>query len=143
ENGYVKSVLERWKDLTMQRKPYIYQRKGNEIIESVDATQAFMEQSWASQYIGYVADALQYGYSLINLGNIVDDSFPDIGFTQRQNIRIDEKGKPILTSIVYSIDGIRVKDHPLIDMCNHWIPTPTNNGASPCGYGALYNIALY
>lgn len=145
ENGYVKAVLSRWKELTTQRDYKIYQVKGGKEIISRDLSQQLQEQTWVGDWISYCSDAQLWGYSLIEMRNIVDDSFPDITFTRRENIRPDGNGNsgPILTSLVYAIDGMHVTEDPLIDLCNHWIPTKSNRGVSSCGYGLLYNIALY
>lgn len=146
ENGYVKAVIERWKDLTRLRDYTVYQRKNGKEIESKDLTQQLSYQTWFDDYIDFALDAILYGYSLIEMGDIVDDSFPNISFTRRENIRPDgilgDTKSEILTSLIYAIDGVRIEDDPLIRMCNHWIPTKSNRGVSSCGYGLLYNIAL-
>lgn len=142
-NGEVKAIIERWQDLTLQRDYSIYQFKGGKRVESVDLTQQLEEQDWFQDYISTCLDAPMYGYSLIELGNIVDSKFPNVSFTRRENIRIDDKGNPILSNLVYGLSGIQVKDDKLINMFNHWIPTKTDRGVSKCGYGLLYIIALY
>jgi hypothetical protein len=144
ENPEVKPVLDRWDELTLLRKNSIYQNKSGKLIESRDLTQAINEQYWFEDYKKYALDAFKWGYTLISLGDLIDDGFPDIKFIKRENIRPDGIGDsgPILTSLVYAIDGIRVKEDQYVDMFNHWIPTPSNVGASKCGYGLLYNISL-
>jgi hypothetical protein len=142
ENTIVKSLLDRLYELCLQRDISIYQIKNGVKIESQDLSQQLDEQRWFRDYRKYVIDAVLWGFSLIELGDIIDDSFPELTFTRRQNIRPDGNGEgAVLTSMIYGIDGLRVQSDPLISMCNHWIGTPSNIGVSRCGYGLLYNIA--
>lgn len=145
ENPYIKALFERRSELTIQRDIEIYQMKGSKKIVSEDLTQALNSQYWFKDYLQYTLDSRWFGYTLIELGDMVNDSFPNITFTRRENIRpdgIDNNGSPILTSMVYAIDGIRVEEDPIVDLCNHWISTKSNIGISKCGYGLLYNVAL-
>jgi hypothetical protein len=147
-NPYIKSIMERWEDLTLQRDFFIYQVKGGKKEISKDLSQQIQELAWFHDYVKYTLHAEAWGYSLINLGDIIDDGFPNISFTRRENIRPDGgtngEGGPILTSLVYSIDGIHITDSkdPMIGLCNHWIQTPSNIGVSKCGYGLLYETAM-
>lgn len=146
ENGTVKSLIERYKDLTLLRDYTVYQIKDGKKIQSDVLTQAVSEQSWFADYVEYILEALLYGYSLIELGDIVNDGFPDISVLRRENIRPDgyANSGALVTSFVYAIDGVHVeKGDPLITMSNHWIGTKSNRGVSKCGYGLLYNCALY
>lgn len=139
------SLLEKWDELTTQRDYTIYQIKNGKQIQSDSLTEQIKEQYWFSDYLKYVNDAQKFGYSLISLGDIENDSFPNISIVPRENIRPDGVQdyfeKPIVTSTVYAVDGLRVMDDKLMDMANHWIPTPTERGTSVCGYGFLYKLA--
>lgn len=142
ENIEVKAVLDRLYEICLQRDILIYQIKNGEVVESKDLSQQLESQRWFRDYRKMVLDATLWGFTLIELGDIVEDSFPNITFTRRQNLRPDGNGEgPVLTSMIYGIDGLRVESDPLIAMCNHWIGTPSNIGVSKCGYGLLYNIA--
>lgn len=145
ENPYVKAVINRQKELTIQRDYNVYQIKNGKKVASQVLSDTLSNQYWFADYLEYILDAQTWGYSLIELGRIENDGFPNITFTRRENIRPDGIGDsgPILTSLVYQIDGIHIKgDDPLIDLCNHWIPTKSNVGISKCGYGLLYGLAL-
>lgn len=147
EQPYMKSLIARYKELNLKRDYVVYKSKrdGSKEVSKV-LSQQLQEQSWFQDYVEYTLDAILHGYSLIELGDIVQDSFPNITFTRRQNIRpdgIQNSGMPVLTNMVYSIDGIHIKDgDPLVAMFNHWIPTKSNIGVSKCGYGLLYNLSL-
>lgn len=145
ENGYVKAVIARWKELTTQRDYVVYQNKDGKRVKSEVLTANLEEQTWFSDYIEYVLEALLYGYSYISLGDIVDDGFPNISVVPRENIIPDGNGtpnkSPILTSLVYMTDGLKILGDPLIEMCNHYIPTKPIR-KSQCGYGLYYPIAL-
>jgi len=150
ENPFIKAIIERWFELTLQRDYQVYQVKNGVKVISKDLSQQLQEQTWFDEYIKGILEAELYGYSLIELGDITsvegNDGFYNLKCIQRENIRPDgrreEPGIPILTSLIYSLDGLQISPlDPLVDMFNHWIPTRSNRGKS-CGYGLLYNIAL-
>jgi len=146
ESPYVLPVLERIDEIVLGRKKFIYQNKNGKRVKSQDLTDALNENYWFNDYLKFTFDAVKYGYSLILLGEIVDDKFPEISFCRRENIRPDgfEGTGALVTSLVYMIDGIKVQDNlsqPLIPLCNHWIPTVSNRGVSKCGYGLLLQIS--
>lgn len=151
ENGFVKAAVERYKELTLLRDYEVYQMKGARKEVSEVLTQQLSAQAWVKYYIEYTIEALLFGYNNIELGDVVNDGFPNITFTRRENLRPDgvslsdgRNSGPILTSLIYAVDGLRLEnDDPLIPLFNHWVPTKTNVGLSVCGYGLLYNIALY
>lgn len=150
ENPVVKTLLDRAKELTTQRDWYIYQIKDGKKITSESLTSTINANHWLSDYIEYIVDAVHYGYTLIELGEIdtsnLDNPFPGLSFTRRENIRPDGVNKEgaILGSIPYLIDGVKIEINerePLIPLCNHWIGTKSNRGVSKCGYGLLANLA--
>lgn len=150
ENPVVKTLLDRAKELTTQRDWYIYQNKDGKRVKSEDLSAAINENLWFGDYIEYIVDAVHYGYTLIELGEIdtsnITNPFPGLSFTRRENIRPDgvNKDGAILSSIPYLIDGIKIEKNehePLIPLCNHWISTKSNRGVSKCGYGLLANIS--
>jgi hypothetical protein len=142
ENPHVKAVIDRYKELTTLRDYEIFQMKGKKKVVSDDLTQQAEEQSWLNFYIDETVNALLFGYSLIELGDIVDDKFPNITTFPRENIRPDSREGVVLTPMVHSMYGLNLSDDPLIELCNHWIPTKSVRGANKCGSGLLYNISL-
>jgi hypothetical protein len=134
-NGHVMSVLDRRKDLTMLRDFMICDKKGN---ESEYLTEIFQAE-WFYMFMSYALDAISFGYTLIDLGDCIDNEFPDLGIIKRWHISPDRK---IVQPFIYSPSGNSFLAPEFKDFYI-WVPTPTNNGASPCGYGLLYQIALY
>jgi len=143
-NGYVAACMERRKDLTLLRKFEFINTKG-EIDKKT--TEYFLDavkgqeqnKEWFSKFIEYNLDAIFFGYSLISLGDVVNDSFPNIDIVKRWNVSPD---RLCVNSLVYSLSGIKWDD----DEYKDWhIYTPTINeiGTSRCGYGLFYKIGIY
>jgi len=150
ENVFVKFLMEKTKNMVLKRKPFIYQWKevkGKMVqVISNDLTQQLNSNFWFEDYRSMVLDPIFWGFRLIELGDLDTSSeniFPELTFTRPENIRIDKWRGALLTSVPYYIDGIAVQDDAVIKMWNHYIPTKSNRGVSPCGYGMLYNISEY
>ncbi len=150
ENVFVKSLVSRMKELVLQREPIIYQWKTvkgkRRKVVSNDLSQQLNSNFWFQEYRSLTLDAILWGFRLIELGELDTSSeniFPELTFTRPENIRIDLWRGALLTSIPYYIDGIEVQNDDVIKMWNHYIPTKSNRGVSPCGYGMLYNISEY
>jgi hypothetical protein len=134
-NGHAFSVMERRKDLTLLRDFMICDQKGK---QSEDLT-AMFQGEWFSLFMGYAMDALFFGYSLIELGDCIDNEFPELTIIKRWHISPDRK---IVQPFIYSPSGAKFLEPPYKDSYV-WVPTPTENGASNCGYGLFYKIGLY
>lgn len=150
ENVFVKALLEKWRELTLQRDYLVYQIKNGKREISKDLTQAIREQGWFQDYLEYLLDTILWGYSLISLGDIDEahGMFPNLSNIRRENIRPDgyDNSGALLTSMVYNLNGIKVQnnaENKLIPLANHYFGTKSPRGASICGYGLLYNIALF
>lgn len=87
----------------------------------------------------YILDARFFGYSLVALGDLVDGGFPDLSIIRRANVSPDRLN---VTHLIYALSGAEFMDEPYVDW-HVWIPTVSENGISKCGYGLLYNVALY
>lgn len=98
----------------------------------------YFKKSWIEKLISYVLDAKTHGYSLISLGDIIDDNFPEIAIMRRWNISPDRED---FTSITYNPDGIKFKEEPYAQW-HIWVTTESEDGVSPCGYGLFYPLAL-
>lgn len=140
ENLYIKALLERWKELTLLRDIYLYEIIGGKKVISDVATQALREQPWFCDYREYTLEALLYGYSLISMGHIENDTFPNVKSIRRENINPDGVDGAYLASMVYNLSGLKLQNDGLVEMCNHFIPTKSDRGVSACGYGLLYNL---
>ncbi|MGN7818794.1 phage portal protein family protein [Chitinophaga sp. 22536] len=135
-NGHVGSLMERRADLSLLRDYKLCDKKG---IESEVMTQYFEEQDWFSDYLGYGIDTLFFGYSLVSLGDIKDDAFPDLSLVRRWNVSPDRLQ---VTQLVYSLDGINFMEEPYSDW-HIWMRTKSETGVNNCGYGLFYKIGLY
>jgi len=135
-NGQVYSLMERRKDLTLIRKYKICDDKG---VQSDVLTQALQGQPWFHAFQSYALDAMFYGYSLISLGDIVDDRMKDVSIVPRWFVSPDRYN---VGSFVYSTSGPDFRQEPYAEW-HIYVPTQSDNGVSPCGYGILYQIAQY
>jgi phage gp29-like protein len=135
-NGHVYSLLERRKDLTLLRDFGIYDEKG---VESKVLTQELEEQPWFYDFQSYALDAISFGYSLISLGDIVDNQIQGVSLVPRWFISPDRHQ---VGSFIYATSGKDWREKPQSDW-HVFVGTPSDSGVSPCGYGLLYQIALY
>jgi len=133
-NAHVKACIRRRKTLTLQRQFKICDDAGNEVEEVTKILKA----TWFRLFQSYALDGLLHGYNLISLGDIVNDAFPNIRFIKRQNVSPDRR---VVGNFLYSISGTPFSEPPYSDW-NIYVSTPDETGASPCGYGLLYEIAI-
>jgi phage gp29-like protein len=134
-NGHVKACIDRRKDLTTLRDWQIVNDKGVVNEES----SKLLNEKWFSSFIDLSLDSLFYGYSLISLGDMKDGKFKDIKTIKRWNISPD---RYIVSNVPYNTTGKDFRDK---DVYNWHVYVPTTNelGTSACGYGLLYNVAIY
>lgn len=135
-NGHVYSLMERRKDLTLIRKYKICDDKG---VQSDVLTQALQAQPWFYAFQSYALDAIFYGYSLISMGDIEDDKMQGVSIIPRWFVSPDRYE---VGSFVYATSGPDFRQEPYAPW-HVYVPTQSDNGVSPCGYGLLYNIAQY
>lgn len=135
-NGHVYSLMERRKDLTLLRDFKVCDDKGE---PNEEWTAYFQQAQWFELFQAYSLDALFFGYSLISLGDMQNDGFPDISIVRRWNVSPDRLN---VTKLVYSLQGTEFLDEPWADW-HIWVPTQSETGASNCGFGLFYKIALY
>lgn len=134
-NGHVSACMTRRKNLTLLKEFKLCNAAG----EENEQWTAILKKNWFALYCNYVLDAQFFGYSLISLGDLVDDEFPQLTTIRRFNISPDRKN---VTSYVYSLSGAQFEEDPY-RLWNIWTPTPTDVGISLCGYGLLYKVAMY
>jgi phage gp29-like protein len=135
-NGQIFASMERRKDLTLLRDFEIIK-----LDKTPDETwtQYFQNAQWFYEFLNYALDTIFYGYSLIALGDVQGNEFKNINTVRRWNISPEREN---VTSLVYSISGTPFLEEPWSDW-HIWATTPNPTGATSCGYGILYNIALY
>lgn len=134
-NGHVFSLMERRKDLTLLRDFKIVDSNDN---ESEDLKELFNAE-WFDSVLGYILDALFFGYSLVSLGDIDNDQFTDTTLIRRWNVSPDRLN---VAEFVYSLSGAPFTEEPYKNW-HLWVPTPSENGVGSCGYGLFYKIGLY
>ena len=135
-NGHAFALIERRKDLTLLRK-YAIQNEIRTINKEV--TNQFNNMNWFKDFLNYTLDALFYGYSLISLGDIVADEIKECTLIPRWFISPDREQ---VGSYLYATGGVDFKEQPYADW-HVYVKTASENGVSPCGYGLLYQMALY
>lgn len=134
-DGHVKACKERRTDMTLLRDWHIIDKKG---VEN-DAVKELLNKQWFSRFIKHSLDAIFYGYSLIELGDVKENEFPLLKVVKRWNISPD---RFIISNIPYNPTGTDFTDKQYSD----WYPyisTENEIGTSPCGYGLLYEVGLY
>lgn len=134
-NGHVTSVIERRKDLTLLRDFKICNPAGDEDENITKLLQA----EWFSLFMSYALDAQFFGYSLISLGDCINDEFPEVDIIKRWHISPDRLN---VGSYPYMPSGIEFSKDPY-RVSHVWVPTPSETGSSKCGFGLLYKIGLY
>jgi hypothetical protein len=134
-NGHVSACMSRRKNLTLLKDFKLCNAEG----EENEQYTAILKKDWFKLYCNYVLDAQFFGYSLISMGDLVNDEFPQLTTIRRFNISPDRLN---VTSYVYALSGAQFMDDPY-RLWNVWVKTPTEVGISLCGYGLLYKVAMY
>jgi hypothetical protein len=134
-NSHVAACMLKRKNLTLLRKFALVDEKG----EPNEEWTNYLKKSWFYKFVNYSLDALFYGYSLITLGDIVQNELPNLTIIRRDNISPERLE---VTVIPYSPTGYYFMDSPYNES-HIWIPTPTMNGTTSCGVGLFYPIALF
>ncbi len=133
-NGHVEACMQKRRDLTLLRD-FRFEVDGEDV---EDITRLF-RQEWFFNFGAYVVDALFYGYSLIALGDIVDNLFSKVDIVRRWNVSPDRKN---VSSFVYGISGSNFLEKPYADW-HVYVETPNEIGLSYCGNGLLYKVGIY
>jgi phage gp29-like protein len=143
-NGHVFACMERRKDLTLLRKWEFVDAKGKTDQKTTDL---FLEtvkgqsqnKEWFNRFLNFSLDSIFFGYTLVALGDIVNDEFPGLDIIKRWNISPDRLN---VTNFTYSISGALFLEEPYKNW-HVYIKTYNDIGTSKSGYGLLYKIALY
>lgn len=135
-NGHVIAAMGRRKDLSVLRDFTVVQGTGK--VEN-EAITLMLKEAWFYDFLSYALDAIFYGYTLVSVGDIVKDKLSNLSLVRRWNVSPDRMN---VTAFQYGIAGQRFDEEPFKDW-HIWLPTPSDNGVSPCGYGLLYYIAIY
>ena len=133
--GHTLACVKKRKDLSLLREWTFKDEAGNEN----EKLKKLFKKKWFNLFLEYALEAKFYGYSLITLGDVVNDTFPELGIIRRFNVSPDRLN---VTSYVYSISGDKFLEEPF-SKWHVWVPTPSDVGVSKCGYGELYSVARY
>lgn len=145
ENGHIIACVNRRKGLTLLRKWEFINASG-----SVDqkVTDMFcetskgktMKKAWFKNFLSFALDADYFGYSLIFLGDIQNNTFVGTEVVRRTHIspdRFEVTAYENLTQGVKFLEDESVKDNYV------YVSTPNKLGTSPCGYGMYCELAMY
>lgn len=142
-NGQVDACMKKRKRLTMLKEFGFYGIDGK---ENEELTKLF-QKKWFYNFMNYVLDAQAYGYSLVSLGDIINDKFPNLEIVRRYNVSPERLNIP---HFMYSIAGPKFMDPTAVDDFGNsimdwtaWIDTPSESGVNRCGNGYLYKVGLY
>lgn len=133
-NAHVAACMQRRKELTLLRDFEIVDSNGNKLEEWTE----YFEKAWfKQQMLGMILDATYYGYSLISIGEIVDNVPDKLVCVKRWNISPDRKHVSIYEKSPngYSWDSNEYEPWHI------WVPTLQENGINGCGYGLLYIVS--
>ncbi len=146
DNLFIKSCIERRRELTLLRDFHFEDDKGN--ID--EKTTELFQKEWFYDFRIHAWNAKLYGYSLIQISDIDKSTgVPyEISIVPREHVSPDRKN---VTTFIYSIGGAvfqpqETKDYRVTenDFSGHaiWVPTISEQGHSSCGYGMYYNLAV-
>jgi len=145
ENGYIKSCIERRNDLTLLRKWAFKDANGNVsqsvmdyFFDTVDGKST--KKEWFNNFITYCLDAQYYGYSLIYLGDVVNNSFPCVEVVKRWHISPD---RFLVSRYEYITTGCKFMEEEGVKDFHVYVSTPNRIGTSICGYGLFYELSVY
>ena len=143
-NGHVAACMDRRKDLTMLRKWEFVDKDGNVDQATTDifcdtVKGKSQNKEWFNKFIHYAFDSIFYGYSLISLGNIINNEFPELDLIKRWNVSPDRLN---VTNFTYSISGALFMEEPYKNW-HVYVKTLNDIGTSPAGYGLLYKVGIY
>lgn len=148
-DGHVISCMNKRKDLTLLKDFVIKDELGN---VNEQCTKLFKDKQWFTNLVGWILDAQFYGYTLIQLGDLESPRkgvyrFPQMLNLRRWNVEPDRQN---LISIPLQKTGVNFLDPSVKDDNGFsyydwtiYVDTPTDIGHSICGYGLLYNVAMY
>lgn len=82
-DNHLSSVMQQRKQATLCREVCFYNADGTEN----EAVSELFESHWFNKLRSMMYDAKYYGFTLIDLGELIDDKFPNISEVQRQYVK--------------------------------------------------------
>lgn len=167
--GHVAACLKKRKQMTLLKQFKIGKQNDEGVWVENKVASAIFKKKWFKELVGYGLDAQFYGYSLIQLGDLISKGgkydFKNLTILKRWHVSPDRKQ---LVQVPYQTWGIDIQPSAELRMFqNHddqyathftedvdangvpfddwmvYVDTPSDNGSSICGYGLLYTVALY
>ena len=129
-NAHIKACVERRKNLTLLRD---YSFKKGETEVEIENTEL------VAQIITGIVNAEIYGYSLLQIGDIVEGK-TSVTVVNRE--RIMPESMTISTSSQYDTTGIKIYD-PKYEPWLLWFPTESDSSNTKCGLGLFNVLAPY
>ena len=141
-NGHVDACMKCRRSLTLVREFNLVNADGK---VNEEATKLF-QSKWFYDFLAHCVNAQFFGYSLIQIGDIVNGRPTGVSVVKRQNVSPDRLN---VTPFVYSTTGFPFNDPTYTIDGNKpydwtiWCPTFSETGIGNCGMGLLYKVALY
>src|SRR6185369_17036789 len=150
--GHTFACMKKRKALSLQKSICIGKKNADgKYIKNKAASLLFEEKQWFKELCNNILDAQFFGYSLIQLGSLVnkkkDFNFKNLTILKRWHVSPDRLQ---YVQIPYSTTGLNFTDRVQKDEDGEYfydwliyVSTPSDTGSSICGFGLLYNVALY
>jgi phage gp29-like protein len=150
--GHISSCMDKRKRLTLLKDFKIGKKNASgQWVENTAGTKVFENKKWFKNAVSYGLDAQFYGYSLIQLGDLLKDkkgfNFKNTTILKRWHVSPDRQQ---YSQIPYQSWGLSFLEESEVD--DNGVPfadwllyvdTPSDTGSSNCGYGLLYDVAIY
>lgn len=149
-DGHTYACIQKRRGLTLLKEFVIQDDKG---VINEECTSYFKSRQWFNNLVKYIIDAQFFGYSFVQLGDMYSPrkgvyQFPQLINVKRWNISPDRQ---LLMQVpIIPVSGINfldpeVKDDEGRSWYNYsvYVDTPNDIGSSICGFGLLYNTAIY
>ena len=133
-NSQVWSCMERRKDMTLLREWCFVKPSGAEDTKTYE----LMDKMWFKKFINYSLDAVYYGYSMIQLGSIIDNEFKNIQIARREFVSPDMN---MILDYPTTPSGTDIGQAKYYNW-NILVKTLNNAGVSVTGYGLLYPVGI-
>lgn len=134
-DGQVKSCMNKRKNLTLLQDFALFDSDNNIDLESTK----LIKKKFFSEICNYILDSKFYGFNLINWTDVINNELKNIQIVNREFVNVDGK---FFSDYPYSTSGRDIFEKDL-DNWTLYCTTTSDNGISNCGYGLLYEVALY
>lgn len=134
-NAHVMSCIRKRKNLTLLKDFALVNSKGK-IDEKYTKT---LKSKWFDDMINYILDAEYYGFSMINWTGIQNGKPTGVKTIRKEFISPDRHN---ISTYPYGLYGLDFDNEEIKDW-SLYVSTNSPHGISECGYGLLYEVAMY